>query len=133
MAIDYGRKRTGIAVTDPLQIIAQALTTVQTHMALPFLREYLAKEQVSTIIVGEPLNLDGSPTDATEAAQEFVKKLKRHFPAVTIVTVDERYSSRMASRAMLDMGMKKKDRREKGMVDQVAATMILQEYLQSRR
>jgi putative Holliday junction resolvase len=132
MAIDYGRKRTGIAVTDPLQIIAQALATVETHMALPFLKDYLQKEQVETIVVGEPLNLDGSATDATESAREFMKKLKRHFPGVNIVAMDERYTSKLASQAMVDMGMKKKDRREKGMVDKVAATLILQEYLASR-
>jgi putative holliday junction resolvase len=123
LAIDYGKKRTGIAVTDPLQIIAQGLTTVDTHMALVFLKDYMQKEQVETIIIGDPRNLDDSATDATAAAAEFTKKLKRHFPAVKIVTVDERYSSKMASRAMIDMGMKKKE---------VAATLLLQEFLASR-
>lgn len=132
LAIDYGKKRTGIAVTDPLQIIAQGLTTVETHMALVFLKDYLQKEQVETIIIGDPRNLDDTETDATAAAAEFTKKLKRHFPNVNIVTVDERYSSKMASRAMIDMGMKKKDRQKKRMVDEVAATMLLQEYLQSK-
>jgi putative holliday junction resolvase len=132
LAIDYGKKRTGMAVTDPLQIIAQGLTTVDTHMALVFLKDYMQKEQVETIIIGDPRNLDGSETDATAAAAEFTKKLKRHFPNVNIVTVDERYSSKMASKAMVDMGMKKKDRQKKGMVDEVAATMMLQEYLGSR-
>jgi putative holliday junction resolvase len=132
LAIDYGKKRTGIAVTDPLQIIAQGLTTVDTHMALVFLKDYMQKEQVETIIIGDPRNLDDSATDATAAAAEFTKKLKRHFPAVKIVTVDERYSSKMASRAMIDMGMKKKDRQKKGMVDEVAATLLLQEFLASR-
>jgi putative holliday junction resolvase len=132
LAIDYGKKRTGIAVTDPLQIIAQGLTTVDTHMALVFLKDYMQKEQVETIIIGDPRNLDDSETDATAAAAEFTKKLKRHFPAVKIVTVDERYSSKMASRAMIDMGMKKKDRQKKGMVDEVAATLLLQEFLASR-
>lgn len=133
MAIDYGRKRTGIAVTDPLQIIAQGLTTVDTHMALVFLKDYLQKEAVETIVVGDPRNLDDTATDITSAAAEFVKKLKRHFPGVSIVTADERYSSKMASRAMLDMGMKKKDRRNKALVDEIAATLILQEYLEGRR
>lgn len=133
LAIDYGKKRTGIAVTDPLQIIAQGLTTVDTHMALVFLKDYMQKEQVETIIIGDPRNLDDSPTDITAAAAEFTKKLKRHFPGVNVVTVDERYSSKMASRAMVDMGMKKKDRQKKGMVDEVAATMMLQEYLENRR
>lgn len=132
LAIDYGKKRTGIAVTDPLQIIAQGLTTVDTHMALVFLKDYMQREQVETIIIGDPRNLDDSETDATAAAAEFTKKLKRHFPNVNIVTVDERYSSKMASKAMVDMGMKKKDRMKKGMVDEVAATMLLQEYLEAK-
>jgi putative Holliday junction resolvase len=133
LAIDYGKKRTGIAVTDPLQIIAQGLTTVDTHMALVFLKDYMQKEEVETIIIGDPRNLDDSPTDVTAAAAEFTKKLKRHFPNVKIVTVDERFSSKLASRAMVEMGMKKKDRQKKGMVDEVAATMLLQEYLENRR
>lgn len=121
-----------MAVTDPLQIIAQGLTTVETHMALVFLKDYLGKEAVETIVVGDPRNLDDSATDITAAAAEFVKKLKRHFPGVNIVTIDERYSSKMASRAMIDMGMKKKDRRNKANVDEIAATLLLQEYLESR-
>ena len=132
LAIDYGKKRTGIAVTDPLQIIAQGLTTVDTHMALVFLKEYVQKESVETIIVGEPLNLDDTETDATAAAREFVKKLKRHFPQIRIETVDERYSSKMASRAMIEMGMKKKDRQNKANLDQIAATILLQEYLKRK-
>jgi putative Holliday junction resolvase len=133
LAIDYGKKRTGIAVTDPLQIIAQGLTTVDTHMALVFLKDYMQKEEVEVIIIGDPRNLDDSATDATAAATAFTKKLKRHFPNVKIVTVDERFSSKLASRAMVEMGMKKKDRQKKGMVDEVAATMLLQEYLESRK
>jgi putative holliday junction resolvase len=132
LAIDYGKKRTGIAVTDPLQIIAQGLTTVDTHMALVFLKDYVQKEPVETIIIGDPRNLDDSATDATAAAAEFVKKLKRHFPSINIVTVDERYSSKMASQAMIDMGMKKKDRQKKELVDEIAATLLLQEYLSSK-
>lgn len=132
MAIDYGRKRTGIAVTDPLQIIATGLTTVDTHMALVFLRDYLSREAVETIIVGEPLNLDDTDTHATAGAREFAKKLKRHFPQVQIEMVDERFTSKMATDAIREMGMKKKDRREKGVVDVVAATILLQEYMRSR-
>jgi putative Holliday junction resolvase len=116
-----------------LQIIAQGLITVDTHMALVFLKDYMQKEEVETIIIGDPRNLDDSPTDATAAAAEFTKKLKRHFPNVKIVTVDERFSSKLASRAMVEMGMKKKDRQKKGMVDEVAATMMLQEYLISSK
>lgn len=132
LAIDYGRKRTGLAVTDPLQIIAQGLTTVETHMALVFLKDYLQKEAVETIVVGDPRNLDDSETHITSAAAEFVKKLKRHFPGVKVVTIDERYSSKMATRAMIEMGMKKKDRRNKANVDEIAATLLLQEYLETR-
>ena len=132
MAIDFGKKRTGIAVTDPLQIIATGLTTVDTHMALVFLRDYLSKEQVETIIVGEPLNLDDSDTHATAGARDFSTKLKRHFPNVKVELVDERFTSKMASDAIREMGLKKKDRREKGVVDVVAATIMLQEYLESR-
>lgn len=132
LSIDFGKKRTGIAVSDPLQLIAQGLTTVETHMALVFLKEYVQKEQVEKIIVGEPRNLDDTPTDATAAALAFVKKLKRHFPGITIETVDERYSSKMAVQAMLDMGLKKKDRMKKGLVDEIAATILLQEYLESQ-
>lgn len=133
MAIDYGKKRTGVAVTDPLQIIATGLATVDTHMALVFLRDYLSKEQVETIIVGEPLNLNDSETHATAGAREFAKKLKRHFPSVKVELVDERFTSKMASDAIREMGLKKKDRREKGIVDEVAATIMLQEYLESRK
>jgi len=132
MAIDFGTKRTGIAVTDPLQIIAQGLTTVDTHMALVFLRDYLSREQVETIIVGEPLNLDDTETHATGAARDFVKKLKRHFPGVAVEMVDERFTSKMASAAIREMGLRKKMRREKGLVDEVAATLLLQEYLEAR-
>ena len=132
MAIDYGKKRTGIAVTDPLQIIAQGLTTVDTHMALVFLRDYLAREPVETIIVGEPLNLDDTETHATEAAREFAKKLKRHFPQVKVDLADERFTSKMASSAIRDMGLRKKVRRQKGLVDEIAATILLQEYLDNR-
>ena len=132
MAIDWGRKRCGIAVTDPLQMIAHGLTTMDTHMALVFLKDYLSREQVQTIVVGDPRNLDDSPTDATAGADEFVKKLKRHFPKVSVERIDERYSSKQASQAMLDMGMKRKDRQRKDLVDEVAATLMLQEYLERR-
>lgn len=132
MAIDFGSKRTGIAVTDPLQLIAQGLTTVETHMLLVFLRDYLQKEEVERIIIGEPLNLDDSDTHATAGAREMAKKMKRHFPAVQVEMVDERFTSRLASDAMREMGLKKKDRQKKGLVDEIAATILLQQYLLSR-
>ena len=129
IAIDYGLKRTGIAVTDPLQIIASALTTIESARIFTFLDEYLKKETVELILIGDPRNLDDSPTDLTSDVQRIIGILQKKFPAIPVKTMDERYSSVMASRAMVDMGMKKKKRREKGNVDQMAATMMLQEYL----
>lgn len=132
LCIDYGGKRTGLAVTDPLQIIATALTTIPTKELIPFLKNYIATEPVELILIGEPLNLDDSPTHATPLVQQAIKLLTKTFPNIPVQTVDERYSSKMAVRAMIDMGMKKKDRREKGNIDQIAATILLQEYLQNR-
>jgi putative Holliday junction resolvase len=133
LCIDYGGKRTGIAVTDPLQIIATALTTIETKELIPFLKNYLKQETVELILVGEPLNLDDSPTHATPLVKAAIQRLQKEFPSVPLKTVDERYTSKMASRAMIDMGMKKKDRRVKGNINQIAATIMLQEYLQSRQ
>ena len=132
LCIDYGGKRTGIAVTDPLQIIATALTTIPTKELIAFLQNYIATEPVELILIGEPLNLDDSPTHATPLVKQAIKLLTKTFPTIPVQTVDERYSSKMAVRAMVDMGMKKKDRREKGNIDQIAATILLQEYLQNR-
>ncbi|WP_438946795.1 Holliday junction resolvase RuvX [Sediminibacterium sp.] len=132
LCIDYGGKRTGLAVTDPLQIIATALTTIPTKELIPFLKNYIATEPVELILIGEPLNLDDSPTHATPLVQQAIKLLTKTFPSIPVQTVDERYSSKMAVRAMIDMGMKKKDRPEKGNIDQIAATILLQEYLQNR-
>jgi putative Holliday junction resolvase len=129
MAIDYGLKRTGIAVTDPLQIIASALTTVDSVRIFTFLEDYLKKEKVELILIGDPHNLDDSPTNLSGHVQRILGIMQKRYPAIPVKTVDERYSSVMASRAMVDMGMKKNKRREKGIVDQIAATMILQEYL----
>jgi RNAse H-fold protein YqgF len=129
LSIDYGKKRTGIAVTDPLKIIATGLTTVETPKLLAFLKEYISKEPVETIIIGMPSNLDDSPTHATPLVQSFIKQLNKTFPAIPVVEVDERYSSKMASQAMIEMGMKKKQRQNKGMIDEIAATILLQEYL----
>jgi putative Holliday junction resolvase len=129
MAIDYGLKRTGIAVTDPLKIIASALTTIESARIFTFLEEYLKKETVELILIGDPRNLDDSPTDISADVQRIIGILNRKFPAVPVQSVDERYSSVMASRALVEMGMKKSRRREKGLVDQVAATLMLQEYL----
>ena len=129
MAIDYGLKRTGIAVTDPLKIIASALTSIESARIFTFLEEYLKKETVELILIGDPRNLDDSPTDLTADVLRIIGIMQKKFPAIPIKTVDERYSSVMASRAMMEMGMKKSRRRKKGQVDQVAATMMLQEFL----
>lgn len=129
LCIDYGKKRTGIAVTDPLKIIANALTTVETKELFPFLKNYFQKEEVELVLVGEPKNLDDSDTHATPLVRQFIQKFKKDFSLIKIETVDERYTSKLASRAMVEMGMKKKDRQKKENIDQVAATMMLQEYL----
>ena len=130
MAIDYGKKRTGIAVTDPLKIIATALTTIDTQQLMPFLKTYFAKEAVELVIIGMPLNMDDSDTDATPLVRHFIQGFRKNFQQLPIKEVDERFTSKMASRAMVEMGMKKKQRQDKGMVDQIAATMMLQSYLQ---
>lgn len=130
ICIDYGGKRTGIAVTDPLQIIATALTTIHTKELIPFLKKYFQQEKVELILIGEPLNLDDSPTHSTPLVYKAIQTLQKEFPSIPIKTVDERYTSKMASQAMVQMGMKKKDRQVKGNVDQIAATIMLQEYMQ---
>jgi putative Holliday junction resolvase len=130
LSIDYGMKRTGIAVTDPLQIIASGLTTVASHDLISFLKNYFQKETVELILVGEPKNLDHTATDATKLVKQLIRKLEKEFPFIPIKTVDERFTSKMASRAMIDMGMKKKQRRNKALVYEIAATILLQEYLE---
>jgi putative Holliday junction resolvase len=133
LAIDYGLKRTGIAVTDPLKIIATALTTIESARIFTFLEAYLKEEKVELILIGDPKNLDDSPTDATPHVHRIIGILHRKFPEIPVLPVDERHSSVIASRALLDMGLKKSRRREKGLVDQVAAAMMLQEYLLNGR
>lgn len=131
LAIDYGGKRTGIAVTDPLQIIATGLTTIHSAELIPFLKKYFATETVQLIIIGMPVNWDESDTHGTPLVKAAIKKIQKEFPAMPVKTVDERYTSKMAKDAMLQMGLKKKDRRNKKLVDEIAATIMLQEYLQS--
>jgi putative holliday junction resolvase len=131
LAIDYGGKRTGLAVTDPLQIIATGLTTIESKELIPFLKKYFLTELVELIIIGLPKNWDETDTHGTPLVQAAIKKLQKEFPAIPLKTVDERYTSKMAKDAMLEMGMKKKDRRVKANVDVIAATIMLQEYLQS--
>jgi putative holliday junction resolvase len=132
ICIDYGGKRCGLAVTDPLQIIATALSTVATKELYTYLAAYFAKEPVELILIGVPLNLDDTPTHATPLVKKAIVELGKKFPTIPIQTVDERFSSKNAVRAMVEMGMKKKDRQDKKNVDQIAATILLQEYLTNR-
>lgn len=133
MAIDYGLKRTGLAVTDPFQIIATGLTTVELSQLIPFLKDYFKKEPVELLLIGEPKNLDDSDTHATPLVRQLMVRLQREFPTIPLRPVDERYTSKMASRAMIEMGLKKKQRRNKALVDEIAATILLQEYLEKKQ
>jgi len=129
LAIDYGLKRTGLAVTDPLKIIATGLTTVESKQLIAFLKDYFSKEEVELMIIGEPKNLDDSDTHATQLVRNIIKELQKNFPLIPVKTVDERFTSKMASRAMIEMGLKKKQRQNKALVDEIAATIMLQDYL----
>lgn len=133
MAIDYGTKRTGIAVTDPLQIIANGLDTVDTSELLTYLEDYFAEEEVETVVVGEPLHADGTPTYLEPHIVGFIRKLKKQQPDLNIVRQDERFTSVMAKEALLESGLKRKKRQEKGLVDKMAATILLQEYLEAHK
>ena len=129
IAIDYGLKRTCLAVTDPLKIIATGLTTVESKVLMPFLKDYFSRETVDLIIIGEPRNWDDSPTHATPLVENCIRGLQKNFPHIPVIRVDERFTSKMAKDAMLEMGLKKSQRRNKGLVDEIAATIMLQEYL----
>lgn len=131
LSIDYGLKRTGLAVTDPLQIIATGLTTVHSKELISFLKDYFLREQVELILIGEPKNMDDSDTHATPLVEKCIKELQKNFPAIPIKKVDERFTSKMAKDSMLEMGLKKKQRRNKALVDEIAATIILQEYMRT--
>lgn len=131
ISIDYGLKRTGIAVTDPLKMIANGLTTIDSKGAIAFLQDYFSKEEVDCIVIGEPKRLNGEPTHATALVEGFVKELQKNFPTIPIKKVDERFTSKMAFQTMIDAGLKKKDRQNKATVDKVSATIILQAYLNS--
>jgi putative Holliday junction resolvase len=129
ISLDYGLRRTGIAVTDPLQLIATGLTTVSSPDLIAFLRDYFRRETVESILVGYPLNLDHSETDASRPVQELIRTLKKEFPQLPVQLMDERFTSRIASRSMIEMGLKKKQRRNKKLIDEIAATILLQDYL----
>ncbi len=129
LAIDYGNKRVGIAVTDPLQLIASPKETVRTHLLLEYLQTYCATEPVEAFVLGMPVNLDRSDTDTTAAVRGLSKKLQKLFPDIPVHWVDERFTSKLAHDAMLRSGMKKKDRQNKENVDKISAAIILQSYL----
>ncbi|WP_160070383.1 Holliday junction resolvase RuvX [Sphingobacterium bovisgrunnientis] len=132
MAFDYGTKRIGIAVTDPLQIIATALTTVHPDDIFKYLKDYLQQEQIETFVVGRPLQMDGTDSESAQHVVGFVRKLKKEFPAINVVKVDERFTSKMASSAIAQSGMKKNKKQNKGLVDTISATIILQTYMDTK-
>nr|WP_298928192.1 Holliday junction resolvase RuvX [uncultured Allomuricauda sp.] len=129
LALDYGKVRTGVAVTDELQLIASGLTTVETKDLISFLVDYIEKEKVESFVVGLPKQMDNTPSESEELIQPFLKKLSAKFPTVQIERQDERFTSKMAFQSMLDSGMKKKKRQNKAIVDEISATLILQAYL----
>ena len=133
LSIDYGKKRTGLAVTDPLQIIAGGLATVATYQLFDWLRAYLQKEEVERGVVGEPRQTNGLPSENLPRVQGFVRRFQKEFPSIPVTFYDERFTSVMAHRAMIDGGLHKKARQDKALVDEISATIILQSYLESRK
>lgn len=133
LAIDYGKKRTGIAVTDTLQLIANGLTTVPTHELLAFILDYVSREPVERILVGLPKQMNNEASENMKRIEPFVRSLQKKLPDVPVEYVDERFTSVLAHRAMLDAGLKKKDRQNKALVDEISATIILQSYMENRR
>ncbi len=129
LSIDYGLKRTGIAVTDELQIIASGLTTIPSEIAISFLTSYFNKENVAKVLIGEPKQMNGEPSESTVIIEEFVKKFSKAFPEMKIIRVDERFTSKMAFQTMIDSGLNKKKRQNKALVDEISATIMLQDYL----
>lgn len=129
LAIDYGIKRTGIAVTDELQIIASGLTTIPSETAIAFLNDYFSKENVAKVLIGEPKQMNGQPSESAEIIEKFVTKFQHEFPEMKIERADERFTSKMAFQTMIDSGLKKKQRQNKAMIDEIAATIMLQDYL----
>ena len=132
MAIDYGRVRTGLSVTDPLRIIATALATVETPALLSYIKDYCSREEVDEFVVGEAKHMDNTPSESMQYIEPFVAQLAETFPGKKIARIDERFTSKMAFQSMIDSGMKKKDRRDKGTIDRVAATIMLQDYMRNK-
>lgn len=130
LAIDYGKKRTGIAVSDPLKMIATGLTTIETEKLVWFLKDYFSKEPVELILLGNPKRLDGTDNDITPKVEKFFGQLQKLFPNIPSQMVDERFTSKMAFQTMIDSGLKKKDRQNKALIDEISATILLQGYLE---
>ena len=129
LALDFGKKRTGVAVTDPLQIIASGLATVETKLLLVFLKDYISKEEVDIFVVGLPKQMNNQLSESEHLIQPFIKKLKNTFPNIPIKREDERFTSKLAFQSMIDSGMKKKQRQNKATIDEISATLILQSFL----
>ena len=132
LAFDIGRKRTGVAVTDPLKIIANGLTTIATNTVVDFLGQYLSKENVELIVIGQPKQMNNQPSEAVKYIEPVINRIRKVFPDLKIEFVDERFTSKMAFQAMIDGGVKQKDRQNKALVDTVSATIILQSYMESK-
>ena len=132
VAIDYGKKRTGIATTDDLQIIASGLTTVATEKLIPFLQEFFEREKVEKIVVGLPKKLNNTPSEIESEIVVFIEQFQKHFPLIPVERMDERFTSKIAFQSMIDSGLKKKSRQNKALLDEISATLILQSYLNSR-
>ena len=133
VGIDYGKKRTGIAVSDPLSIFASALETVPSASVIAYLKNYTQRERVAMFVVGYPLNMDNEPSEGAKYVDQFLNLLKKHFPDIPVVLEDERFTSKMAFQAMIDGGVKKMARRDKSMVDKISAAIILQSYLDRKK
>lgn len=132
LAFDFGLKRTGIAVTDELQLIASGLTTVNSKDVIQFVKDYLQKEKVELFVIGKPKNLDNKPSQSAAIVEKYVELLKKNFTEISIAEVDERFTSKMAFQTMIDSGLSKKKRQNKALIDEISATIILQSYLSSK-
>ncbi|RPH32103.1 MAG: Holliday junction resolvase RuvX [Bacteroidales bacterium] len=132
LALDIGRKRTGVAVTDPLKIIANGLSTIPTETIIDFLTRYFTKESVEIVVVGMPKQLNNQPSEAVKYVQPVINRIRKVFPNLQLELVDERYTSKMAFQTMIDGGLSKKDRQNKALVDTISATIILQSYMESK-
>ncbi|AWH86788.1 Holliday junction resolvase RuvX [Flavobacterium album] len=133
LAIDHGLKRTGIAVTDEMQMIASGLTTIESATAIDFLRNYFAKEKVERVLIGEPKQMNGQPSESAPIIEAFIVKFKEQFPDMPLEQVDERFTSKMAFQTMIDSGLKKKQRQNKALIDEISATILLQDYLSRKK